>query len=212
MVKERQGLEIDPDSIPVDDPLAFQLLRGECFTYDLKSYSSSYPSVLDRSGIFLLEGMQYAPLLNRLPPMTIGHVTQIIALSRWPYLEAGVVDAFVDACHGARPPYLPDVRLNPILGDTYGFLAYSDQVVQLSELVGGFSPETEGDFFDALRWGGTCNVSVIFERRGCGEPRTTGSIPTLRTSSGPRSSFPAETPSERIWRRRARSGLCAAPG
>ena len=27
MVKERQGLEIDPDSIPVDDPLAFQLLR-----------------------------------------------------------------------------------------------------------------------------------------------------------------------------------------
>ena len=153
MVKERQGLEIDPDSIPVDDPLAFQLLRGECFTYDSKTGSNSYPAVLDRSGIFLLEGMQYAPLLNRLPPMTVEHVAQIISLSRWAFLEAGVVDEFVDVCHGVRPPYLPDARLNPILGETYGFLAYSDQAVQLSELVGGFSPETEEDFFEALKQG-----------------------------------------------------------
>lgn len=130
-IKERGGPEIDLNELPDRDPKAYSLLqRG------------------DVKGVFQLEsspGMR--ELVLRLKPERFEDIVALIALFRPGPLQAGMADSFINRKKGREKVVYPHKNLEPVLSDTYGVIVYQEQVMQISRIIGGFSPAEA----DALR-------------------------------------------------------------
>ena len=62
----------------------------------------------------------------------------MVALYRpWP-LQSGIVDDFIDRKHGAAIEY-PHPDLEPILNQTYGVILYQEQVMQIAQVLAGYT-------------------------------------------------------------------------
>ncbi|MBR0404080.1 MAG: DNA polymerase III subunit alpha [Eggerthellaceae bacterium] len=137
-VKAAHGIDLKPEDIPINDPLAFRLMQGRlrlCET-DLDTQSTA---VLNMDGLFQVEGALYVSLFSRMPPTTFAHVVASIALNRPGPLESGMVDDYVDVASGRKPVHYYDDRLRPILEETYGTMVYQEQIMQVSMRMSGFS-------------------------------------------------------------------------
>ena len=141
-VKETHGIDIKPEDIPIDDPLAFKLLQGNLRMRDTDldtSFGTNADAVLNMDGLFQVEGALYVSLFNRMPPTSFAHVVASIALNRPGPLESGMVDDYVDVASGKKPVHYYDDRLRPILEETYGTMVYQEQIMQVSMRMSGFS-------------------------------------------------------------------------
>ena len=137
-VKATHGIDLKPEDIPINDPLAFRLMQGRlrlCET-DLDTKSTA---ILNMDGLFQVEGALYVSLFSRMPPTTFAHVVASIALNRPGPLESGMVDDYVDVASGRKPVHYYDDRLRPILEETYGTMVYQEQIMQVSMRMSGFS-------------------------------------------------------------------------
>ncbi|MEG0070855.1 MAG: DNA polymerase III subunit alpha [Raoultibacter sp.] len=121
-IKERFGVEIKPDEIPLDDPKSFELMCGG-----------------NMDGLFQVESALYVGLFARMKPRTFSDVVAAIALNRPGPLESGMVDEFVNARQGKVAVHYYDDRLRPILEETYGTMVYQEQIMQVSMAMCGFS-------------------------------------------------------------------------
>lgn len=63
----------------------------------------------------------------------------MLALYRPGPLGSGMVDMFVRRKHGEEPVVYPHAATKPVLEPTYGVIVYQEQVMQISNLIGGFS-------------------------------------------------------------------------
>jgi len=131
-VKERHGIDLAPEDIPINDPDAFRLMQGR-----LPSYEGG--PMLNMDGLFQVEGALYVSLFSRMPPTSFAHVVASIALNRPGPLESGMVDDYVDVASGKKPVHYYDDRLRPILEETYGTMVYQEQIMQVSMRMSGFS-------------------------------------------------------------------------
>src|SRR5260370_25271358 len=61
------------------------------------------------------------------------------ALYRPGPLDSGMVDVFIDRKHGRQKVTYPHPKLEPVLQDTYGVIVYQEQVMQISQVLGGYS-------------------------------------------------------------------------
>src|SRR5205814_8251399 len=61
------------------------------------------------------------------------------ALYRPGPLESGMVDIFINRKHGRERVSYPHPYLEPILRDTYGVIVYQEQVMQIAQVLGGYS-------------------------------------------------------------------------
>src|ERR1700752_1362870 len=50
-----------------------------------------------------------------------------------------LIPAFIDRKHGREIVTYLDPRLEPILGPTYGVMVYQEQVMQIAQVIGGYS-------------------------------------------------------------------------
>src|SRR5262249_24600143 len=50
-----------------------------------------------------------------------------------------LIPEFIRRKHGGRVDY-PDPRVEPILKPTYGIMVYQEQVMQIAQIIGGYSP------------------------------------------------------------------------
>ncbi|MHB1284475.1 MAG: DNA polymerase III subunit alpha, partial [Metallibacterium scheffleri] len=50
-----------------------------------------------------------------------------------------LIPSFVARKHGREPVTYPDARVEPILRETYGIMVYQEQVMQMAQIVGGYS-------------------------------------------------------------------------
>jgi DNA polymerase-3 subunit alpha len=122
LVQEVRGEQIDLATLPLDDRPTYAIMtRGET------------------QGVFQLESGGMRELLTRLKPDTFEDVIAVLALYRPGPLGSGMVDMFVRRKHGEEPVVYAHADLRPVLEPTYGVIVYQEQVMQIANLIGGFS-------------------------------------------------------------------------
>ena len=123
--KYRQTLGEEPveiENIPLDERGTFeQLRRGET------------------TGIFQLESRGMKDLIRRLLPENIDDIIALVALFRPGPLESGAVDDYINRKHGTEAVSFPHPSLEPVLESTYGVVLYQEQVMQIAQVLAGFS-------------------------------------------------------------------------
>lgn len=93
----------------------------------------------ETQGVFQLESSGMRELLQRLKPDTFEDVIAVLALYRPGPLGSGMVDTFVRRKHGEESVDYPHLDTEPVLKPTYGVIVYQEQVMQIANLIGGFS-------------------------------------------------------------------------
>ncbi|MEL7023632.1 MAG: DNA polymerase III subunit alpha [Pseudomonadota bacterium] len=122
---QKQGKEpIDLQSLPMDDEATFALLQ-RCQT----------------TAVFQLESRGMKDLIKRLRPDCFGDLVALVALFRPGPLQSGMVDDFIARKHGQGGQdidYLhPDLK--PVLEPTYGVILYQEQVMQIAQVLAGYT-------------------------------------------------------------------------
>ncbi|MCP4285275.1 MAG: DNA polymerase III subunit alpha [Gammaproteobacteria bacterium] len=118
-----QGLDrIDITAIPMDDQSAFSLLK-RCET----------------TAVFQLESRGMKELIKKLQPDCFEDITALVALFRPGPLQSGMVDDFIARKHGQQAVVYPHSDLEPILKPTYGVILYQEQVMQIAQVLAGYS-------------------------------------------------------------------------
>ncbi|MEA2049712.1 MAG: DNA polymerase III subunit alpha [Campylobacterota bacterium] len=94
-------------------------------------------------GLFQIESTGMQDLCRRLKPSNFEDIIAVLALYRPGPMESGMLDDFIDRKHGrAEINYFYDEfdePLRPILEPTYGVIVYQEQVMQIVQVIGGFS-------------------------------------------------------------------------
>ena len=93
----------------------------------------------DGLGLFQLESSGMRDLLTRLRPSSIDDLIACLALYRPGPLSSGMVDNFIDCKHGRKQIEYPHLDLKPILENTYGSIVYQEQVMQIAQVMAGYS-------------------------------------------------------------------------
>jgi DNA polymerase-3 subunit alpha len=126
LVEKKEGKRIDFITADVDD-------KG---VYDLIETGNTI-------GLFQIESSGMQDLAKRLKPSGFEDVIAMLALYRPGPMESGMLDDFIDRKHGrAKIDYFYDEfeeALKPILEPTYGVIVYQEQVMQIVQVIGGFS-------------------------------------------------------------------------
>ncbi|MDD3237925.1 MAG: DNA polymerase III subunit alpha [Candidatus Gastranaerophilales bacterium] len=122
MIKERRGIDVEINKIPLDDKKTFSLLNAG-----------------DTDGVFQLESAGMKSLVKRLKPSVFEDLGALVALFRPGPLDSGMVDDFVDRKHGRQKVTYPHPSLEPILKDTYGTIVYQEQIMQIAQVLAGYS-------------------------------------------------------------------------
>jgi DNA polymerase-3 subunit alpha len=115
---------LDMATLPMDDAAAYALLK-RCET----------------TAVFQLESRGMKDLIKRLQPDCFEDIVALVALFRPGPLQSGMVDDFIARKHdksGDRIDYLhPD--LTGVLTPTYGVILYQEQVMQIAQVLAGYS-------------------------------------------------------------------------
>lgn len=127
MVKEVQGKDIDITQIPLEDARSFKVLQNA-----------------ETTAVFQLESRGMKDLINRLRPDCFEDIIALVALFRPGPLQSGMVDNFIDRKHGREDISYPDAEyqhecLKEILDPTYGIILYQEQVMQIAQVMSGYS-------------------------------------------------------------------------
>src|SRR5687767_9761365 len=121
-VKAVEGVDIDIDAIPLDDPEVFRLFQEG-----------------RTKGVFQFESGGMVDLLRKARPTQFEDLAALNALYRPGALDAGMVDVYVKCKSGAsKPKYLVPV-MKELLEETYGIIVYQEQVMQIAQEVAGYS-------------------------------------------------------------------------
>jgi DNA polymerase-3 subunit alpha len=121
--REQQQLPpLDITQLPLDDQPTYALLKT-CAT----------------TAIFQLESRGMKELIRRLQPDKFDDIMALVALFRPGPLQSGMVDAFVACKHGQAPVHYFHPDLKAILSSTYGVILYQDQVMQIAQVLAGYS-------------------------------------------------------------------------
>ncbi|MDH5303345.1 MAG: DNA polymerase III subunit alpha [Gammaproteobacteria bacterium] len=116
--------DFDIDRIPPNDADTFALLRST-----------------QTAAVFQLESSGMRDLIKRMRPDRFDDLVALVALFRPGPLQSGMVDDFIARRHSANQgeiDYLhPDLK--PLLEETYGVILYQEQVMQIAQLLAGYT-------------------------------------------------------------------------
>ena len=113
---------VDISAIPWDDEDSFALLK-RCET----------------TAVFQLESRGMKELIKKLQPDCFDDITALVALYRPGPLQSGMVDDFINRKHGRAKVAYPHPDLEPILKPTYGVILYQEQVMQIAQVLAGYT-------------------------------------------------------------------------
>ena len=115
-----RGMNIDIDTIPLDDPKVYQLLQQG-----------------DTTGVFQLESAGMRRYLKELQPSEFEDIIAMVALYRPGPME--FIPDFIDRKHGKKQITYLHPKLESILQNTYGIAVYQEQVLQIARELAGFT-------------------------------------------------------------------------
>ncbi|MBP7262871.1 MAG: DNA polymerase III subunit alpha [Spirochaetia bacterium] len=116
----KRGVDIDIGSIPEDDAKTYAML-GEGRSTSVFQFES--------------DGMQ--GILRQAKPSRIEDLIALNALYRPGPMDN--IPQFVDCKFGRKPITYPHASLKPILEETYGVIVYQEQVMQATQILGGYT-------------------------------------------------------------------------
>jgi DNA polymerase-3 subunit alpha len=118
---------LDISALPLDDAKTFSLLKRA-----------------ETTAVFQLESRGMKDLIKRLQPDNLEDLIALVALFRPGPLESGMVDDFINRKHGRAQVAYPDAKfqhmsLKPVLEPTYGVIVYQEQVMQIAQVLAGYT-------------------------------------------------------------------------
>ena len=111
---------IDIRQIPLDDPGTMELIQR-----------------MDTTAVFQLESDGMKKLIRRLHPDDFNDLIALVALFRPGPMH--MLDDFVDRKHGQAMSGYLHPSLEPVLKPTYGVILYQEQVMQIAQILAGYS-------------------------------------------------------------------------
>lgn len=114
--------DLDVNLLPLNDEGAFVLLKRA-----------------ETTAVFQLESSGMKDLIKRLQPDCFEDIIALVALFRPGPLQSGMVDDFINRKHGRATVEYPHPDLEPILKPTYGVILYQEQVMQIAQILAGYS-------------------------------------------------------------------------
>ena len=121
-VRASHGIELDVDSIPLVDEKTSQMLCDG-----------------DTGAVFQMESAGMTNLVKDLQPKGFVDLIPTVALYRPGPLGSGMVTDFIDGLHGKKEVVYMHPLLEPILKETFGVVLYQEQVMQIVQVLAGFS-------------------------------------------------------------------------
>ncbi|ABE49515.1 DNA polymerase III subunit alpha [Methylobacillus flagellatus] len=119
--RAEHGLEpLDFETLPIDDKASYQLLKAA-----------------NTTAVFQLESRGMKDMLKQAKPDVFEDIIALVALYR-----PGPMDLIPDFCrrkHGLQRVEYPHPATEPILKETYGIMVYQEQVMQIAQVVAGYS-------------------------------------------------------------------------
>ncbi|OLF56142.1 DNA polymerase III subunit alpha [Pseudomonas chlororaphis] len=118
---------LDIAFIPLDDKPTYSLLQKA-----------------ETTAVFQLESRGMKELIKKLKPDCLEDLIALVALFRPGPLQSGMVDDFINRKHGRAElayPH-PDYQyegLQPVLAPTYGIILYQEQVMQIAQVMAGYT-------------------------------------------------------------------------
>ena len=126
--REKRGeAPLDINEIQLVDARSFEMLKKA-----------------ETTAVFQLESRGMKDLIRRLQPDSLEDMIALVALFRPGPLQSGMVDDFIDRKHGRQPVSYPHVDfqyegLKPVLEPTYGIILYQEQVMQIAQVMAGYT-------------------------------------------------------------------------
>lgn len=91
------------------------------------------------TAVFQLESRGMKDLIKRLQPDNFEEIIALVALFRPGPLQSGMVDDFIARKHGKAAIEYSHPSLEPILKPTYGIIVYQEQVMQIAQVLAGYT-------------------------------------------------------------------------
>jgi DNA polymerase III subunit alpha len=120
LIERGRGVRVDLLSLPLDDQKSYALLAKA-----------------DTAGVFQLEGTGMRESLKRLKPDRFEDIIAMVALYRPGPMDN--IPTYINRKHGEEPIDYPHPMLEPILKETYGVIIYQEQVMQIAQVLAGYS-------------------------------------------------------------------------
>jgi DNA polymerase-3 subunit alpha len=98
----------------------------------------------ETTAVFQLESRGMKELIKKLKPDCLEDLIALVALFRPGPLQSGMVDDFINRKHGRAELSYPHVDyqyegLKPVLAPTYGIILYQEQVMQIAQVMAGYT-------------------------------------------------------------------------
>ncbi len=120
LIDQNHGVQIDIETIPLDDEKTFELFQGG-----------------DTIGTFQFESDGMSSHLKELKPTNIEDLIAMNALYRPGPMD--YIPSFIRRKHGKEEVEYPHEMLKDLLEPTYGIMVYQEQIMQTAQIIGGFS-------------------------------------------------------------------------
>jgi DNA polymerase-3 subunit alpha len=117
-------LNFSIETIAENDPKTFQLLR-----------------TTHTAAVFQLESNGMRDLIKRMRPDQFDDLVALVALFRPGPLQSGMVDDFITRKHASNKADIDYLhpQLKPVLEETYGVILYQEQVMQIAQVLAGYT-------------------------------------------------------------------------
>jgi DNA polymerase-3 subunit alpha len=120
LIKATKKVELDLANLPLDDKKTFELLaRGDTF------------------GVFQLESSGMRRVARTLKPNQFSDIAALVALYRPGPMD--LIPQFIEGKHAPEKVEYPHPSLKQVLEETYGVMVYQEQVMQIANVMAGYS-------------------------------------------------------------------------
>jgi DNA polymerase III subunit alpha len=116
----KRGEQIDLLKLPLDDKGTFRLLGSG-----------------ETAGVFQLEGSGMRDMLRKLKPTEFEDIIAVVSLYRPGPMEN--IPSYIARKHGQEKPDYLHPLLEPVLKETHGIIIYQEQVMQIAQILAGYS-------------------------------------------------------------------------
>jgi DNA polymerase III subunit alpha len=123
LIKQVRNEQLDWNFVPLDDQ---------------QTYEKVFHSGLT-SGVFQFESHGMRDVLRRYKPNTVEDLTALNALYRPGPIQGGMIDDFIERKHGRRKIEYELPEMEPLLKETLGVIVYQEQVMQIANVLAGYS-------------------------------------------------------------------------
>ena len=119
-IKRAKGIDVDLSALPLDDPITYEML-----------------SKGDTSGVFQLESAGMRDVIRKMKPNRLEDIIAVVALYRPGPMDQ--IPRYIACKHGLEEPDYMHPSLEPILAETFGIMVYQEQVMQIAQVLAGYS-------------------------------------------------------------------------